>query len=540
MGVWLLTMQLFPPPPAAKLQPGAAAPDKGKAESKNAAVAPEAKKTDANKTQPAALPHVPAGAAAGRAIAADKTAAQFVALGSLDPNSGYRMLVTLTNAGAAVLRAEMTSNRYRDQHDWSGYLGDLELKNAQNGVEVQVVGAGTPAAAAKIEPGDVIVGVGNPQTRDIKSASDLANALALTKPDQQITLQVRHAGNAPAPRSVQLIRRPFAVVRPEIENYQMREVEPPKEFVDRPSFLLTLNEVNGKQLAKDEATRIAQALESGNWELTAHNENSAEFRRVLPELKLELIKRYKLAVAPPDERENRNFAAYNLNLEIELRNTDKAPQTAAYRLDGPTGMPLEGWWYARKISQSWSGAGLRDVAMRFVGSSSVQVNTSQIVKGKFPPAGDGQSLAYAGVDGQSFSAVLIPQLASLTDVGFDTTKAVIVDAPADVKNALFANATCRLSRKTIQLDAGGSQRDSYQIFLGPKRPDLLSEYYPHSAQWTGDPDYSLRDLNYYGWFGTIARGMLAIMHFFYSIVPNFGIAIIMLTVLVRGAMFPIS
>ena len=76
------------------------------------------------------------------------------------------MLVTLTNAGAAVVRAEMSSPRYRDQEDWNGYLGDLELKNVPGGVQVQVAGAGTPAANAKIEAGDVIVGVGNPQTKD--------------------------------------------------------------------------------------------------------------------------------------------------------------------------------------------------------------------------------------------------------------------------------------------------------------------------------------------------------------------------------------
>ena len=38
----------------------------------------------------------------------------------------------------------------------------------------------------------------------------------------------------------------------------------------------------------------------------------------------------------------------------------------------------------------------------------------------------------------------------------------------------------------------------------------------------------------------VARAMLGILHFFYGIVGNYGIAIIMLTVLVRGAMFPIS
>src|SRR4029450_911285 len=49
-------------------------------------------------------------------------------------------------------------------------------------------------------------------------------------------------------------------------------------------------------------------------------------------------------------------------------------------------------------------------------------------------------------------------------------------------------------------------------------------------------------LLYFGWpiFGAVARAMLAILHFFYGIVGNYGIAIVMLTVLVRGSMFPIS
>jgi YidC/Oxa1 family membrane protein insertase len=62
--------------------------------------------------------------------------------------SDFRMLVTLTNSGAAVHRAEMASSRFRDQHDWSGYLGEVDLKDAPGGVQVQVVGAGTPAAKA--------------------------------------------------------------------------------------------------------------------------------------------------------------------------------------------------------------------------------------------------------------------------------------------------------------------------------------------------------------------------------------------------------
>jgi YidC/Oxa1 family membrane protein insertase len=539
LAVFLLSNQLFPPPPRPKDQPAAAAAKgvKGKADQKGAAPAGDAKKNgkaETEKPQPAVQPgEVPA-------VAAASTPVRYAALGSLDPNSGYRMLVTLTSSGAAVLRAEMTNSRYRDQHDWSGYLGDLELKKVPGGIQAQVVGAGTPAANAKIEAGDVIVGIGNPQTAAINSMDDLTVALAKSKPDQEITLQVRRAGNALEPRKVQLMRRPFAIVRPEIENYQMREINPPADFVDRPSFLLTLSELNGNPLSKVDAKRVADVLETGNWELTAHDEKSATFRRTLPELKLEIFKRYTLAIAPPDEVKNADYRAYHLQLEVEMRNTAGAAVTAAYRLDGATGMPMEGWWYARRVSRNWGGGSLRAVDLRFVGSSTAEFDGPNIAKGKVDPMGDGQTLAYAGVDSQYFSAVLIPKLSALDDNWFTTTEAIISGPKPEANATYYANVTSRMTRKPIALEPGATQRDSYDVFLGPKRPDLLSEYYPKSAKWEGDPNYSLKDLNYFGWFGSVAQIMLAILHFLYSIVRNYGVAIILLTVIVRGLMFPIS
>lgn len=545
LGIMLLAYRLFPPPEPPKKPAVAAQAANGKAGEKangeKQAAETDAKKAeqaDAAKPQPAANAGIPA-------LAADKAPVEYVALGSLDPNSGYRMLVTLTNTGAAVLRAEMASSRYRDQHDWNGYLGDLELKSVAGGAEVQVVGAGTPAAAAGIAPGDVIVGVGEPQTAEIKKPEDLDKALSKTKPDGWITLQVRRGAAQPQARTVKLMRRPFALVRPEIENYRMREVEPPAGFVDRPSFLVTLSELNGKALSEADAHRIASTLETGNWEVVSHDEKSAVFRRALPELKLEIMKRYTLSAAPAEQLKDPDFPAYHLQFDVELRSTEAAdpkagPRQVAYRLEGATGMPLEGWWYSRKVSRNWGGGSLRDAVVRFVGGSDTEIDASQISKGKAPPMGDGQTLAYGGVDSQYFCAVVIPQLASLEDPWFDTTEAIIVGPKPDPKELYYANVTTRMSRKAFTLDAGATHRDSYQLFLGPKRPELLSKYYPKSRQWPGDPNYSLRDLIYYGWFGSVARIMLAILHLLYSVVGNYGIAIILLTVIVRGAMFPIS
>ena len=50
---------------------------------------------------------------------------QFITLGSLDPSSPYRMLVTISNHGAAVTRVEMNEKGLRDCADASGYLGQI-------------------------------------------------------------------------------------------------------------------------------------------------------------------------------------------------------------------------------------------------------------------------------------------------------------------------------------------------------------------------------------------------------------------------------
>ena len=85
-----------------------------------------------------------------------------------------------------------------------------------------------------------------------------------------------------------------------------------------------------------------------------------------------------------------------------------------------------------------------------------------------------------------------------------------------------------------QADAAGgrqetSPRQRYEVFAGPKRPQLLAKY-------------DLSGLICYGWpiFQWVAVPMTYILDFFYGIVHNYGLAIIMLTIVVRLAFFPVS
>jgi YidC/Oxa1 family membrane protein insertase len=561
MSVLILSNVLFPPPKEQpKPKPPAGAADKVAADAigQQNNDAAHANGKDAVGDAPRAL--------AALNVAADTVPLQLVTLGSLDVDSGYRMLVTLTNQGAAVHRVELSSPRFRDLQDRSGYLGQLALEPTDGGLKVTVVGAGTPAAAAGIEPGDVISQVTVPKAaaKTVKTVDELHAALADTKPGEEVTLQVARGSDPAKAIAVKLRERPLQVIRPEIENLEIRNAKPPADFVDPPSFLVGLSRLGDKTFAADAAAQaakwlkddahtkddleyirlsaagqLAKWLQEGHWDVTEHDESSVTFERAIPDLKLKLIKRYTLAPVPAGSRSDENYPGYGFQLDVELQNTGDAAQSVAYRLDGPNGLPVEGWWYAHKISQRWfSGAGLRDVAVRYHNAAEVQIDCATITDDKAEPMGQGAALAYAGVDGLYFASIMIPKKESLDEDWFDNTEAIRIGPKPDVKvPRTYTNVTCRLSRKPVDLAPGKSQRDSYDIFVGPKYPDLLAQY-----KAANDPAYSLKDIIYYGMtpFGDVARVMLIVLHFFHGIVANFGLAIIMLTVCVRGAIFPIS
>ncbi len=130
------------------------------------------------------------------------------------------MLVTLSNEGASVARIELSSEHYRDLEDRSGYLGHLVMDNADQGPGclVQVVGAGTPAAMADLQPGDRILRTGVPgeDAAEIESPAGLEMALRKTKPAKPVELVIdRGSEKAFRTKDVNLIRRPLEVIRPE-------------------------------------------------------------------------------------------------------------------------------------------------------------------------------------------------------------------------------------------------------------------------------------------------------------------------------------
>lgn len=482
--------------------------------------------------------------------------AEHIALGSVDPAGAYKMLLTVNNVGGAIERVELSSDNYRDLDDRSGYLGQLALTDAEGGgALVNFVGPGTPAAEAGLEVGDVITkGVINSSRarssesneQSVADARDLLRLLDRTKPRQKLALTGTRNGDEIS-LTAMLRRQPLDLMRPEVENVRLHSPELAKDYKSVPSFVVRLKSVNGR--GGDDAALVAanRELVEEAWTVDERDADAITMRQRLPKLGLEVVKRFTVVETPEAERANRAFPAYHFDLSVEVRNLRSEPQTIAYELAGPNGMPIEGFWFANKIGRGdgsffgdWGSFGLRDVVVRFVDDRLTQFASHTVAAGDVEPMGQGRPLAFTGVDSQYFASIIMPRKAKLTDVRTAEVRAELATEklPLSSQNR-WQNVTVALESEPSTLGAAGSETaiatDDYRVFAGPKLPELLQAYAAGD-----DPNHTLHDVLYYGWFGWAAKPMLWLLHSFYSFVGNYGIAIIMLTVVVRGSMFPIS
>ena len=266
---------------------------------------------------------------------------------------------------------------------------------------------------------------------------------------------------------------------------------------------------------------------------------------------LELVKQYRLLPAKPiPGQDDSSTRQQHLELTTIVRNLDDEMHMVALRQVGLNGISLEGWWYPTKISPFFfSAAGARDVIVNDSTSTHSLYTTRTIVSNatSFPSSPDKllfgpadsapkRNLNYIGLDTQSFTAAM---LASPSE---PSSMKNLKWAKATVHNSVYTDPIKHPSSKqqatnigfwfeseSVKIAPKGEWKQSYQIFAGPKDPELLAAY-------------KLDDAIEYGWriFGFFAKLLRYILHFFFWITQNFGVAIIMLTVLVRSCMFPVS
>jgi YidC/Oxa1 family membrane protein insertase len=97
----------------------------------------------------------------------------------------------------------------------------------------------------------------------------------------------------------------------------------------------------------------------------------------------------------------------------------------------------------------------------------------------------------------------------------------------ELKSDKFVTARYRQPEKAIQ--PGTQYIYKYLFFMGPKRIQELKT--------VGN---DLHKVVNFGWFDIIAKPFLWLMNTFYSVIPNYGVAIIILTLLVKLVLWPLG
>ncbi len=475
-----------------------------------------------------------------------------VTLGSMDPNKKYNLLVTITSRGASVERAELVGQEKPGQFRFialeheGGYLGYLGLVENAGGLRVRVVPDGSPAAAAKggdsvgLKVGDVISEVAG---LPVASLADLYEALHKTKAGQEIDVKLDRSGQVMTYK-VELSHAPLDLLRS--TPFRTEQIVGNQELNSLRTTLAAFNSTKIPQ-GKTALPALAPTYDR-NWEihpLEVEGGQGVEFRLPLDSMlekteapKLELVKRYRLY--PVSDKQD----GYMLDMEVVVVNNNDKPVKVAIRQEGPTGMTLEGWWYSVKISQAWfSAAGHRDVAFadnrgtHFLKTtrdihanakkSNVQPHTVLLSEGE--PL-DTRTLKYIGIDSQYFNASLLPHPDSATGLSnLSYAGARLLADPEVLKRDQIqaANVAFWVDTADANLEPGQQSVSRYSIFLGPKESNLLAS---HGLGLTIE----------YGWFPWVAKPLGWILHIFHAIVGNYGLAIIMLTVCVRLALFPLG
>jgi len=473
---------------------------------------------------------------------------RYLGLGSLDPDSDARALVTLTTHGGSIVRLELNSDQYQDIQDRQGYLGHLIGSPHADGWEVQFIGRGTPAEKAGVRVGDVIqrASLGNKE-QSVGSLEDLERLLEASEFGQQIQLHLIRQGQSLEPLTIKLIPRPLEIMRPEMGGQSLADFE--SGLHDPFSLLLTLNRIDDEKKLPGERAIVGAELRDVQWNVTHQDPLAVEFELPLPAYDLVVRKRFELASVPRDQQSNADFKAYHLMVEIAIENTGPEVREISYLLDGPTGMPVEGWWYSRKIGRTWSGGGLRDVAAHSLRGGPNLISTAKIVEETEEEdasvklrlsSGELNPLAYIGVETQYFAAILIPLVEEMEAAQhYKSYRGIVVgDRHSEKAKLYLTNVTSQVASVTHAIRSGETLRSRFQFFTGPKKRSLLEQY-----DVPGFPEpVNLSELIYYGWaiWGFFARPLTDILNFFYGIIPNYGVAIILLTVLVRLCMFPLS
>ncbi len=192
--------------------------------------------------------------------------------------------------------------------------------------------------------------------------------------------------------------------------------------------------------------------------------------------------------------------SYLINMSVDIDNFSETP--------------LQGSPYLSFTNRPFDGAAQRYF---FSGPAALVDGKLQEVKPKdLEEAGQTLqgNITWAAFEGTYFMTGVIPENQS--------NQTLKLSADGEMVNSLL------LSPEEV-IPAAGHLQYNYQVYFGPKRITTLRA-----------AGHDLERIVNFGWFDKLARPALYLLNFFYGYVGNYGIAIILVTVLIKLLFWPIA
>ena len=187
-----------------------------------------------------------------------------------------------------------------------------------------------------------------------------------------------------------------------------------------------------------------------------------------------------------------------IDLEIFVKNLSSRKTPFSYQIVGPSGLEQSG---------------------QIIGRSFLQVDT--MLNGKIWKTKGGKSaqektgdISWVALKNRYFTIILKP---------FSFPRAVTVTATTN-KNLLTA-----LTSQSYELAPESTIEEKYLLYAGPLNEKRIAQL-----------GYDMQQVVDYGFFGGVSKALLSVLSFFYKWTRNWGVAIILLTILINIILFPLT
>lgn len=205
---------------------------------------------------------------------------------------------------------------------------------------------------------------------------------------------------------------------------------------------------------------------------------------------------------------------YHVNVDITLENNTDTEVSTSYSIIASSMITHEGEPSADMAAVA--GVDLGNKRTKLV----------RMAPKELPSKNESVGIVWAGSMNKYFSTILKPTSGDL--VAFIHAQAFDAQGMITNEKAEHGDFMVTLQTNKFRILPHEAVKHSYIYFVGPKKEQVLEQY------------ETLDVLLSYGWLTAISKVLLTFLNAVHRVIPNYGISIIVLTIIIKAILFPLT